>query len=178
MSSQRSAIRTQIVSMIKAGVPAVGNRVYPDRNKKIFPSECPCIVVATQSEQAVVGVAAPRQYERTLRVAVQVIGKGVTSDDEVDEIIDAVEQTLFRDEWLNDLAADTVLSDTELLTNNDGSDTYRCAAVTFEVKYWTDAPADYGPLDDFLRVHSEMKPAPALASTAPAIDDITVGQGS
>ncbi len=178
MSSQRAQIRAKFVEMLTAGIPEVEGRVYPNRNKKIFPSECPCIVISTNEETASIEVAAPREYDRRLRIGVQVFAKDATSDDFVDELIDSIEQTIFADEFLDGLAADTVLTDTQLLTNNDGSTTYRCAQVTFEVKYWTYAPENSGPLDDFLRVHSEMKPAPGLTDTAPAIDDITVGQGS
>lgn len=180
-NSQRKQIRAFIVDLLKGieGVAATGQAVFANRSRKVFPEEMPALIVYTRSEQAELGLEAPRSYERRLRVGIEIItdtkDDADSPDDVVDDIGAEIERRMFKDETLSGLVSDVRLSDTDMETNSDGETQHAASRITFEIHYWTDAPEEQTDLDDFETVHSEMLPSNAIeGDTEPAVDDIAL----
>ncbi len=186
MSSKREEIRAAVLAILEgisqvttgSGDAAI-SRIYTNRAKKLWPNELPAILIYTRSEASEIGVAAPRAYKRIMKLAIEIVCKGAEEsnfDDTIDTISEDVEQRIFRNETLNGLVSDILLSDTEMDYVMEGDQPIGAAVLTFNVEYWTDAPIEQPDLDDFTTVHSEITPQPQVEDTAPAIDDLTLEQ--
>ena len=152
--------------------------------RKVFASELPCIVVYSRTESAEINVAAPREYKRTLKMAVEIIDKfddvsentlDDAVDDRLDEIAEEVEQRLMRNETLDGLASDLILSDTEIDFNPEGEQPTGAARLTFDIEYNTLAPIEQLNLDAFETAHIEYKIQPDTGQDS-AEDDIELPQ--
>lgn len=176
MSTTRKQIRAAFKQLL-TGISGVNSNVFASRSRQVWPEELPAILVYTRTETAEIYIDAPREYKRTLQLAVEIIAKG---DENVDEALDnlcqEVERRVFQDETLNDLVSDTILSDTEIDFVPDGEQPVGAARITFNVEYFSLAPEEKDGLDDFLRAHIETLPVPSTDDTEPAEDDLDLPQ--
>lgn len=179
MSLERKNIRAKVAEILGT-IPIPGiNGVFPSRQARVAPEEMPCILVYTKSESAEEGIAAPRQYKRTLKLVTEVvrIDVGPTAvDDFLDTVADEIEQRLFKNETLDGLASDTKLSDTEIDFVTDAENEIGFCRLTFDVTYWTNAPREIEDLDAFERYQSVTKVAGSTPDTPPMIDDTELPQ--
>jgi hypothetical protein len=147
---QRKLIRQEIVDLLTAGVALVSGRVYKSRTRQIWPEEMPCIAVYTRSDDAETRNAAPREYVRTVAVAVEVMAKlDDDLDDTLDDVCEQVETVLFANEFILNGTAQVILADTQITLTAEGDSQHGSAIITVEATYYQDAPEDIsGALDD------------------------------
>lgn len=181
----RTDIRTAILTLLtETPIPAIGSRVFTNRSRKLFPEELPAIVIYSKSESAEIYIEAPREYKRTLKLAIEIFDKydtgGETTledsvDDRLDAIADEIEQRIFRNETLDGDVSDIKLSDMESDYMPEGEQPIGAMRLTFDVEYFTYAPVDQPNLDAFERAHIETKVPPDLGQDA-AVDDVELPQ--
>lgn len=176
MSTTRKQIRAAVAQLLQ-GISGVGSRVFESRSRQVWPEELPAILVYTRTETAEIFNESPREYKRTLQLAVEVIAKGDENvDDTLDDLCQEIEHRIFQDDTLDNLVSDTILSDTEIDFVPDGEQPVGAARITFNVEYFTLAPEEQEGLDDFLRAHIETTPVPSTEDTEPAVDDVDLPQ--
>lgn len=171
MSHQREGIRDALATLLAGITGVVG--VHNNRTRRLFPEELPAILIYTKSETAEIAIVAPREYLRTMKLAIEVVAK---ADDELDETLDdiceAIETRIFRNETLNGLVSDLKYSDTEIDFVPDGEQPVGAARLTFDCEYYTLAPDEQPNLDDWETSHIEMAPVvTGAAADAPATED-------
>lgn len=181
----RTDIRTAIkVLLTETPIAAIGGRVFTNRGRKLFPEELPAIIIYTKSESAEIYVEAPREYRRTMKLAIEVFDKYDTGaettmedsvDDRLDAIADEIEQRIFRDETLDGDVSDIKLSDIEADYMPEGEQPIGALRLTFDVEYFTLAPVDQPNLDAFETAHIETKVTPDNGQDA-AVDEIELPQ--
>jgi hypothetical protein len=180
MSLERKAIREKVAAILGASPPIQGiTKIFENRQRRVAAEECPCILIYTKSESANVEIEAPRQYKRILKLVVEIIRLDVNSqdvDDFMDIAADEIEQRLFLNETLDELASDTLLSDTEIDFVTDSEGEYGFCRLTFDVSYWTNSPRERTDLDNFERYHSEIKVEGSTPDTVPMVDDTELPQ--
>ena len=161
--STRKQIRNAVVAWLKSGISDVGSRVFGNRSTKIWDTEFPLLVAFTKNETAEEWVSAPREYKRTLKLAVDVMVNlndpdedsapgAKLGDDEIDDLCESVEQRMANfgsDPVLFDLVDDIRYSDTEIDHNPEGERPFIVARITFDVTYFTLAPAETEGLNNF-----------------------------
>lgn len=172
MSHQRQEIRDKVVELL-TGIAEVNERVFPNRARRLFEEELPAILVYTKSETGEIGVQAPREYKRTLKLAIEIVAKADEDlDNDLDDIAKEIETRLFRNETLDGLVSDVQYSDTEIEFEPEAQVPVGAARLTFDVEYWTEAPDEIPDLDDFEKAHIETLPEGATDDTEPAVDDL------
>lgn len=173
MSLQRRAVRNAIVSKLK-GKTSCGDRVFPNRGKKIFDSEIPMILVYTLNEPAEIANESPMEFARRLNLAVHVIVKGTERmDDELDGICQEIEDLLFVDDSLNGKASRVTLTNTEFAYKGEGDQPIAGARMEFEVLYHTFAGADPDEIEPMKTAHIEFETG-GDNTTAEAVDTVTL----
>lgn len=153
--------------------------VYQNRQARVQEGEKAILVVYAKNEAAEIFNEAPRLYERTLKLVVEVAIYDHTAtdlDDLLDDISDEIEQRVFRNEYLDDLAKTTFLSDTEIDFITDSEVPIGVCRVTFDVIYQTDAPIEQPNLDAWERYHAETKVVGSTDDTEPMVDDTELEQ--
>ena len=94
--TKRQTIRNKIKTILTTpAIAAIGPRVFTNRMRKVFPEELPCIIIYSKSESAEITVAAPRQYKRVMKLAIEIIDKWdesaeATLDDTLDDRLDEI----------------------------------------------------------------------------------------
>lgn len=176
MSHQRTEIRNAIVTLL-SGISGV-QQVYPSQTRRLYAAELPAILVYTKSEAAEIFIEAPREYKRTMKLAIEVVAKAGEEDDldnTLDDICKEIETRIFRNETLNGLVSDLKYSDTEIDFVPDGDQPVGAGRITFDCEYFTLAPEEQVALDDWSKAHVEMLPEGAIEDdTEPAKDDLTL----
>jgi len=149
----RKAIRDQVVKILK-NKTAVGPRVFPNSTVPTWEKELPVILIFPTSEPASKFSAAPRELERTLTLAVEIVASGPEVDEEgnpppagvkslediLDEIAEQVECEMSRDTSLADTADDSVLVNSEFEFEGIGGVPIGSARLSFEISYLTHYP--------------------------------------
>lgn len=153
--------------------------VYASRQARVHEEEKAVILVYTKSESAELSVAAPREYKRTLKLAVEVARFDQPSS-EVDAFLDSialeVETRVLKDETFGGLVADVVLSDTEIDFITDAENEIGVARLLFDIEYQTKAPREDFDLDAFERYRAEYEPPGATPETIPMVDETELPQ--
>lgn len=183
--TKRQTIRNKIKTLLTTpAIAAVGARVFTNRMRKVFPEELPCIIIYSKSESAEITVTAPRQYTRTMKLAVEIIDKwdesaqsnlDDTVDDRLDEIATEVEKRLYRNETLDNEVVDLLFSDIETDFDPTGEQPVGAMRLTFDVLYNVDAPDEQPNLDAFETAHVEYTTQPD-GGQEKAVDDIELPQ--
>lgn len=183
--SQRGDIRDAIKDLlITPAIAQVGVRIFTNRMRKLYPEELPAIVIYTRSEAAEIYVAAPREYKRTMKVAIEIFDKfdesaqtdlDDTVDDRLDEIAEIVEQRLFGNETLDGKCSDITFSDLENDYLPDGAQPIGALRLIYDVEYYTLAPKETTGLDAFETAHVETLIQPDNGQDK-AVDDIALPQ--
>lgn len=161
--SKRNLIRDAVIAKLKSA-DIVGDRVYGNRSRKIFRNECPCILVYTGKENAEIVNESPREYKRSLELAVEVVmATSAEADDGIDDQFDAlavaVEKAVFTDETQGGNCDDTILGDTDLDIIDDGEKPIGAGKITFTMPYYEYIPqVDAEELDDLTKANVKIGP--------------------
>lgn len=158
----KKTIRKKIVELLRGNTDA-GSRVLP--NASIFPSdgELPVILVYPRSESVSEYARAPRELERTLDVAIEVIAKGPEDnpdlatpaqgekslEDILDDIAEQIEEIMHKDDSLGGVADESIYTNAEYEFDKAGSMPIGSVRLTYSVKYYTMAPRENEELDAF-----------------------------
>lgn len=187
--STRKQIRKAAKAWLLNQIPSVADRVFDNRATKIWDTEFPLLVVFTKSESAEEYVTAPRELKRTLKLYVDVMVNllepdadsapgAISGDDQIDDICEAVEQRManfgFDTNGLFKLVDDVMYSDTEIDHNPEAERPFIVARITFDVTYYSLAPAESSELDDFKHAHIENKLPGVTEDADIAKDDLTL----
>jgi len=183
--TKRQTIRNKIKTILTTpAIAAIGPRVFTNRMRKVFPEELPCIIIYSKSESAEITVAAPRQYKRIMKLAIEIIDKwdesaeatlDDTLDDRLDEIATEVEKRLYRNETLDGEVIDLLFSDIETDFVPEGEQPVGAMRLTFDVEYNVDAPDEQPGLDAWETAHAEFTIQPD-GGQEKAVDDIELPQ--
>lgn len=177
MAHQRKLIRKAVIQRLKDANTACGQRVFGNRARQIFQNELPCLLVYTQKEPVEISVQGPREYKRSLQVAVEIVAKADDDlDDSIDDIAEQVEAAIFTDETFGDLASDTILGDTDIDIIDDGEKPIGAAKILLTIPYYQRlpelVPAD---MDDFKTATMVVDVAPGDGQVE-STDSITLPQ--
>lgn len=151
----RSKIRNKVLEILR-GKTLAGSRVYPNASIPPWEDELPVILIYARSETISEYAKAPRELERNLDLAIEIIAKGpeINSDlgtpdpgkmsleDQLDLIAEQVECELSRDDTLGCTADDSILTNTELEFDSSGGLPIGSARLTYSVTYFRMSPDD------------------------------------
>ena len=164
----RKNIRKKVVEILK-GKTDVGNRVFPNASTVIDEALLPVILIYPRSESASKYATAPRELERDLDLAIEIIAKGPETDetgiapedqdpskksleDILDDIAEQIECELSRDDTLQNTVDDSILTNIEFEFEGSGGLPIGSARLTYAVTYFTMSPRSVdkqGGLADF-----------------------------
>ncbi len=141
MSHIRKQIRDAVVIKL-TGLATTGVNVFQTRIWPVNDAELPCLLVLTDgdtvnsySEGSVVANT-PRNVNRTLHLTVQVLVRGTSIDDALDQICLEVEKALASDRFLGGLSVNVTLTDTRIEFKGDGEKPTGEATMTYQIEYW------------------------------------------
>lgn len=162
MSSERKAIRLAVATLL-TGKTAAGSRVFTSRSDPLFMDELPCLLVYTKSDSGQILENAPRNYQRTLTLGIELVtDTGTNLPDAADDLADAVEQLIYADKSLGGQVEDTVYKSTECEEGAKGEKLVAACRLLFDVTYTKLAPGDVsGTLSNFGSVDLTVDTAPA-----------------
>jgi hypothetical protein len=151
MAHQRETIRAAVCAAL-SGHTVAGTRVFPQRFLPLRNAELPAVLVYTLSEKVTPESAAfaPRVLERDLDLIVEglvTLTDGV--DDDLDDLAESIETAMHADETFGDVCADSILEDTSIGIDADGDKLIGSVALSYRVRYQTEAPVAPTTLDDF-----------------------------
>lgn len=137
----RQAIREAVVAQL-AGKTAAAERVFKTREVPWRTAELPGIAVYANEETAEPASITQRDLRRTLSVAVLAV---VSISEDVDDALDAlaleIEMAMAADPQLGGAAFDSWLTGTKIEMTNAQGRLIGCVELTFDVRYYTAAPA-------------------------------------
>lgn len=156
-TSERQLIREALLEMLEGNLEGVkllkANRYLPIWNSDDL---LPAVLIYTRSESAEIFVAAPRQYKRTIQLAIEIVAY---ANDKLDELLDKItrdiEKLIFVDDTLKGTANDCILTGIESDLNVDGERPIGANRLLFDVTYLTFAPEEQR-LKDFEGVDFEI----------------------
>lgn len=138
-TSQRKQIRAAIRERLLGNTKA-DQKVFANRFTSLWDVELPLIAIYTMDEPSSIYAEAPREIERKLRVAIEIVGEDREDqaiDDQLDDIAQQVEDILSLDHTLCDLCRDVVLTNTEFMADPNADKLVASLRLTFEVTYYT-----------------------------------------
>ncbi len=142
---QRKLIRQAVVSVLKSGVPAVSNRVFPQRKIPLEESKLPAILVYTTSEN--VEKLDNINYKRTLKLSIEIINDGddeITVAESLDDLAQSVELTVLDNEFFNDTIHMSILTSSEEAFEDQGKNIVGAVRLQYDLIYYTESVADEG----------------------------------
>ena len=121
----------------------VGRSVF--LNRKIHPdSDClPCIVIHTESETVELLNQAPKKYQRTLSIVIEIFAKGITEiecQDKLDQIAWQIENLLADDDDWHETVNHTDLASVRFQFQETGTNPIGACIMTYEAEYLTSLP--------------------------------------
>jgi hypothetical protein len=154
----RIAIRAAVVTALKAGIPALGDRVFPHRAIPLQTTQLPAALVYTTAEAISELAQSPVHLKRALRLVVHVRAAGNEAvEDQLDTIAGAVETVLYAADF-SAVASDWGLSSIEgPEVDGEGERYIGDVAVVWEFLYETDPLAGELATDDFELAHIELE---------------------
>lgn len=121
---KRHEIREYIKTMLTNVHDEVGDKVYSNRVTAYFKSELPCISIFTRDEEAKPRNMAASQYIRNMSLVIEIhAASNEDLDLKLDEIAEAIEQTIAADSNFGGLATSTLLQSTEIELSPDTTTT-------------------------------------------------------
>jgi len=177
--SDRKDIREKVFDILSTPAITGVASVFKNRQARLAPEELPAIIIYTKSESAEISNVAPREYKRTMKMAVDVAKIDVSTvltDDFLDDAAEEIEQRLFQNETLDGLASDLFLSDTEIDFITDAENEIGLLRLTFDVIYYTKAPIEQPGLEAFERYEAEIRLPTATDDTPKDIDQTELPQ--
>lgn len=141
MTHPRKLIRDQVVLALNghtdAGLNVWASRVLPVWNgRNGLEAVMPSILIYTPSDRAEVFNESPREYRRSLQIAVQLHVLGADVDDPLDAMAEQVEALLLEDETLGGTVSDLRLVDSEFVFSDEGEREMGAARLMFEATYY------------------------------------------
>lgn len=186
--SERKLIREAIAKRIVDAATAAGSRVYENRARplwdKQFFTQLPAVLVYTTTEDVEIFNASPREYKRTLEVAIELVASGDADVDDALDLLAAAIEPLFYNGVLTEVGQpDNCLNDEMILTGSqmalrdEGQGIAGSTRLTYDVIYYTEAP-EAVPVDNFDTLETEYDLQPGQEEDDRAkdlIDDIYNG---
>jgi hypothetical protein len=128
----RERVATTLTGLTTTGSNVFQSRVYPIENTKL-----PCLLIYTREESSEpLVINPPRSIEKVLQLVVEAYVKANANyDDTIDTICKEVEEALYADRLINNLAKDSFLISTEINYNGDGDNPLGIVVMTFEIAY-------------------------------------------
>ena len=128
----RERVGTTLTGLTTTGSNVFQSRVYPIENTKL-----PCLLIYTREETSEpMTTNPPRAIEKVLSLVVEGYVKANTNfDDTIDTICEEVEEALFTDRLINDLALDSFLINTDISYNGEGDNPLGIVVMTFQITY-------------------------------------------
>ena len=136
MAHKRQSIRERVASTL-TGLPTTGSNVFQSRVYPIENTKLPCLLIYTREETSEpLTTNPPRAIEKVLSLVVEGYVKANTNfDDTIDTICEEVEEALFTDRLINDLALDSFLVNTDISYNGEGDNPLGIVVMTFQITY-------------------------------------------
>ena len=136
MAHKRQSIRERVASTL-TGLTTTGSNVFQSRVYPIENTKLPCLLIYTREETSEpLTTNPPRAIEKVLSLVVEGYVKANTNfDDTIDTICEEVEEALFTDRLINDLALDSFLVNTEISYNGDSDNPLGIVVMTFQITY-------------------------------------------
>jgi len=174
--NSRNAIRQKVIQLLRAAVPDI--KIDAHRFIPLEADEYPHVGVYALEESAEIYNVAPRKYERTLSLAVQVtVVAGDNAETEVDEIAAEIEDVMNRDDTLDGSVANCVYTGASLAHGENGENSVVVARLTYDLNYYTVHGIDSSTLDPFERANTTWQPEPGEGDETPdTVDDVELPQ--
>ena len=136
MAHKRQSIRERVASTL-TGLTTTGSNVFQSRVYPIENTKLPCLLIYTREETSEpLTTNPPRAIEKVLSLVVEGYVKANTNfDDTIDTICEEVEEALFTDRLINDLALDSFLINTDITYNGEGDNPLGIVVMTFQITY-------------------------------------------
>ena len=136
MAHKRLSIRERVASTL-TGLTTTGSNVFQSRVYPIENTKLPCLLIYTREETSEpLTTNPPRAIEKVLSLVVEGYVKANTNfDDTIDTICEEVEEALFTDRLINDLALDSFLVNTDISYNGEGDNPLGIVVMTFQITY-------------------------------------------
>lgn len=136
MAHFRQQIRERVATTL-TGLTTTGSNVFQSRVYPIEESKLPCLLIYTKDETSEpLAMSSPRSIEKILNLVVEAYVKTNNNfDDTIDTICKEVEEALYADRLINNLAKDSFLTNTEINFNSDGDNPVGIVVMTFEIAY-------------------------------------------
>jgi len=136
MAHKRQSIRERVASTL-TGLTTTGSNVFQSRVYPIENTKLPCLLIYTREETSEPLIMnPPRTIEKVLSLVVEGYVKANTNfDDTIDTICEEVEEALFTDRLINDLALDSFLVNTDISYNGEGDNPLGIVVMTFQITY-------------------------------------------
>tara|TARA_R100000697_G_scaffold72682_1_gene85042 strand:+ start:2510 stop:2941 length:432 start_codon:yes stop_codon:yes gene_type:complete len=136
MAHKRQSIRERVASTL-TGLTTTGSNVFQSRVYPIENTKLPCLLIYTREESSEpLTTNPPRAIEKILSLVVEGYVKANTNfDDTIDTICEEVEEALFTDRLINDLALDSFLVNTDISYNGEGDNPLGIVVMTFQITY-------------------------------------------
>ena len=136
MAHKRQSIRERVASTL-TGLTTTGSNVFQSRVYPIENTKLPCLLIYTREETSEpMTTNPPRAIEKVLSLVVEGYVKANTNfDDTIDTICEEVEEALFTDRLINDLALDSFLINTDISYNGEGDNPLGIVVMTFQITY-------------------------------------------
>ena len=181
-TSSRKAIRAAIVARLIEANTRAGTCVYSNRAEawqhEMDGGELPAISVYTKEEQATVWNIAPREYERTVKLAIECLldqQDNKAGDDEMDDFLQEVEAALLdREGILHEWVESLKMTGTQVQLSDEGQRVVLVGTLNLDLVYHTSVDEAQGELEDFELAHVELE-SPPPGSTPMGTNDIAVG---
>lgn len=147
MVHPRKLIRDKVLTVL-LNTTDCGANVFVNRVSDIWPEELPAINIVAISENADIYNVAPREYQRTLSLLIEVSVKAIdTIDDALDVISEQIEYLLNQDETLGGTVSDLIYSGTDMAINGDAEELIASARINYSVSFFSYGGADTTDLD-------------------------------
>ena len=128
----REPVATTLTGLSTTGSNVFQSRVYPIENTKL-----PCLLIYTREETSEpLTTNPPRAIEKILSLVVEAYVKANANyDDTIDTITEEVEEALYGDRLINNLALDSFLVNTDISYNGEGDNPLGIVVMTFQITY-------------------------------------------
>lgn len=166
---KRKEIRKKIVELLKGKTDA-GNRVFPNASVPQWEEELPVILIYPRSETAEEYAIAPRELERDISLAIEIVAKGPEVDEEgnepegatslediLDNIAEQVEAIMAADDTLGCTADNSILKNTEFEFEAAGGLPIGSCRLTYSVTYFRPSPDLQPELPAFKNVDADWR---------------------
>lgn len=152
MAHGRQQIREALAGMLQddPALKARGVSFFVARHSPIPLRKLPAVSIYTSADSVAESSwsYAPRKYERTLDVQIEISVKGDEVADQVDAICEEVETVIAADTQLRGTCYRSDLGATALNFNDDGEKKVSQAILSYSVEYETEATAPLGEADE------------------------------